>query len=70
MMNSTFNLTCADDGAVNEYVYVYAYVYVCMCMYVCNIMCSINLFENSLHIILSLYAIMQNVMLYKQCVLR
>ena len=28
MTNSTFNLTCADDGSVNEYVYV--------CMYVCK----------------------------------
>ena len=23
MTNSTFNLTCADDGSVNEYIYVY-----------------------------------------------
>jgi len=23
MMNSTVNLTCADDGSVNEYVYAY-----------------------------------------------
>jgi hypothetical protein len=28
MTNSTFNLTCADDGAVNEYVYV--------CIYICK----------------------------------
>jgi hypothetical protein len=36
----------------------------------CNIICNINLSENNLHIILSLYALTQNVMLYKQCVLR
>ena len=26
MMNSTFIQTCADDGSVNEYVYVSTYV--------------------------------------------
>jgi len=26
MMNSTFNLTCAIDGSVNEYVHVCMYV--------------------------------------------
>jgi hypothetical protein len=78
MMNLTFYLTCADDGSVNEYVYVYVYIYMylymCMYMYVymyvCIIMYSINLFENNLHIILSLYALTQSVMLYKLCVLR
>ena len=37
MTNSTFNLTCADDGSVNEYVCMYVRMYVCtyVCMYVC-----------------------------------
>jgi len=37
MTNSTFNPTCADNGSVNEYVYVCVCMYVCtyVCMYVC-----------------------------------
>ena len=41
MTNSTFNLTCADDGSVNEYVCMYVRMYVCtyVCMYVCMYVC-------------------------------
>jgi len=34
MMNSTFNPTCADDGSMNEYVYVC--IYVCRTLVLCS----------------------------------